>query len=344
MQTCLYQHHNAHKAVFTDFFGWQLPRWFSTASKEHQAVRTQSGIFDVSHMGLLQLSGDTVLADMQYLSYKRLTLDNNRLIYTLFLNQDGGILDDLIIGKSDEKTLFCVVNASNKSKIIAWIRAQAPTVVITECNATDGLMAWQGPDAWQLLAKLAGPLTDIKPFHYYSITVDTEPVRLMRTGYTGEDGVELWGSHQAIQSLWSYALASGATPCGLAARDSLRIEAGLPLYGQELTASLTPYSTRYATPVSDHDYSGKAALSRLRAYPVITGLVIDGPAIPRPGMLVMQSDRYLGVITSGTKVKNRVIAMALFKTKQAIGTGVTVRIRQRDYTATIVSLPFYTRS
>ena len=332
--TCLHTKHQELGAKLVPFVDWEMPIWYTSIQAEHTAVRTRSGVFDVSHMGLVTLSGSPdAFAQLQRVSCQSLSnIQSGKLVYTFLLNESGGILDDVVVGQSEPGHWFMVVNASNQAKIHAWLHTQCPDIALTVCNDRDGLIAWQGPEVAQLV-----DLEGMRPWTHEQRAVFGHSARIMRTGYTGEDGVEIWASHAVIQDIWDALMALAVVPCGLGARDTLRVEAGLPLYGQELDETITPYQTRYSRLVKSHAFIGSDALKAVNpTETTMVGLVLNSGAIARTGASVVGG----GMVTSGTRVGNRSIAMARVSSALAQQSELQVCIRDRQHTATIVSLPF----
>jgi len=336
--TCLHAKHQALGAKLVPFVDWEMPIWYTSIQSEHTAVRTRSGVFDVSHMGLFALSGSPdAFGQLQRLSCQTLAgIESGKLVYTFLLNESGGILDDVVVGQSEPGHWFMVVNASNQAKIHAWLRTQCPDIALTVCNDRDGLIAWQGPEVAELLN-----LEGFRPWTHEHRSILGYSARVMRTGYTGEDGVEIWASHATIQGIWEELMGLGVVPCGLGSRDTLRIEAGLPLYGQELDETITPYHTRYARLVKTHAFIGSEALQSVNpTETTMVGLVLNGGAIARTGAEIVGGGR----VTSGTRVGTQSIAMARVSSAQAQQSELQVCIRDRQHTAQVVPLPFLNRS
>lgn len=333
-KTVLYESQAEQGAKMISFGGWQMPGWYSSMKDEHLAVRNGVGMFDISHMGLLALTGETVQ------SLVCNVIASNKMTYAMVLNHDGGILDDVMVCRRESDYLM-VVNASNKDKIMAWIKQETPHVGITDLNDTYAFIAVQGPRAIETLTQIPS-VGGIPRFGYVSAQFDHIPIHVLRTGYTGEDGVELMVPLESAVSVWNTLLASGVSPCGLASRDTLRIEAGLPLYGQELSEKWTPRDTRYSWVVKgDHDFIGKAALDKPSVYRTL-GLALDSPVIARPHYAVCDgAGTRIGEITSGTRLPetNASIAMAMIR-QDADTTDLSVLVRKNTVAATVVSLPF----
>lgn len=345
--TCLFDIHRQHNAKLTSFFGFTLPLWYTSIKDEHHAVRTHSGIFDISHMGLLRVSGEGSRRFLDHMSCNTLDkITRGFWVYTMLLNHDGGIRDDIMVGMLDQDYLL-VVNASNTEKIVGWLNSHKPHAVkVDALNSTHGLLAIQGPaSAQQLSAVLTTDVSAIPSFGLRIYTYNGTPIVVSRTGYTGEDGFELLMPHQMAPVLFESLRAIGATPCGLGARDSLRIEAGLPLYGQELSETLSPLTTRYADWVVKfkHPFLGRHALETSPQELTTVGLVMEGTAIPRTGYPIVEG----GHITSGTlsPTLGKPIGMALVPKHYALpGTALHVQIRNKPEKATVTMLPFVSKT
>lgn len=342
--TPLTQLHIDNGAKMVPFAGYSMPIWYSSIQQEHLAVRKKAGIFDVSHMGLLILSGVGVDDWFQTLSCNSVaTARKGKMVYSMMLNHEGGILDDIMFGCADD-TITLIVNASNKTKIVDWMKETQPeTVTITDLNPTHGLIAIQGPEAAVKLTKILDKeFIEYSRFSIQNDTVNGHAVTIMRTGYTGEDGFEILAEANAIQEIWTLAVKHGIEPCGLGARDTLRIEAGLPLYGQDLSESITPLMTRYQWVLKwDKNFSGKAALEAQKDSNEWTtvGIEMMDRVIPRTGYAVAEG----GEVTSGTMspLLEKPIAMARVKTAYSEpGTTLHIDIRGKKHDAVVVELPF----
>ena len=345
--TCLIGIHEKHRAKLTSFFGYTLPLWYTSIKEEHHAVRHNAGIFDISHMGLFQVSGEDALPFLENVSCNKLTkVAKGYFVYTMILNREGGIRDDIMIGPMGDDYLV-IVNASNAAKIDAWFQENKPSSVhITSHNDTHGLMAIQGPKAAAILSQvLQKDLASMKPFRLKKLTYQDQSIWVARTGYTGEDGFEIMAPHALAPQIFTAITDLGTTPCGLGARDSLRIEAGLPLYGQELSETLSPRVTRYASWVIklDHSFIGKTAVETDEDIMTTVGIQMEGKSIPRTGYPIVEG----GHITSGTLSPslNTPIGMAIVpKTHATPGTTLHVTIRNTEEKATVVALPFVQRT
>lgn len=342
-QTPLYAQHNILGAKMIEFAGYSMPIWYKRAKDEHLAVRQHLGMFDISHMGFIWVSGNDAAQFLQKMCTNdiRKITQTNRIIYTMILNHDGGILDDGMVGFDAKKNqYFMIVNASNKQKLLHWFDQHINgDVQIVPQFDTHGLMAIQGPDFQQVLASIV-PIdwALLGRFQSQRIQMNGMEYFVMRTGYTGEDGIEVLCQNQGIDMLWRRCLAHHIQPCGLAARDSLRIEYGLPLYGHELSENITPRQTRYSWVLAwGTNFNGESALKQHENNRVTVGLKFADRCLPRQGCLIQEG----GVITSGTfsPVLNCPIAMAIVPAAQSEAV-VHVNIRGTLVNADIVKLPF----
>jgi aminomethyltransferase len=345
LKTPLFSQHLSLGARMIDFAGYKLPAWYTTMKDEHLAVRQSAGIFDISHMGLLRLSGPTIAGDVQRLICTDVSkTQQGIMVYGMILNHVGFILDDVMVGLLGDDYLL-VVNASNTHKILDWIAKELPTIQVEDLNTAAGFLAIQGPQAARLIDHALGTtLSQATRFSLTQVIINGTTCIALRTGYTGEDGFELIIPIPFIGAVWDKLLAVGIIPCGLACRDTLRIEAGLPLYGQELNETLTPYDTRYKWIVKlDKDFIGRDALVTYSTQPrlhVTVGLQLEDKLIARPHYEIEEG----GEITSGTlsPCSGHSIALALVPAcNSALGTEMHIHIRDKACKAHVVPLPFY---
>ena len=343
-QSALYETHQSLGAKCIPFAGYSMPVWYSSQKEEHLAVRQHAGIFDISHMGVFRLYGSGAASFLSILSCNSIEKAKTGIMtYAMFLNDEGMILDDVMFGFFDDAWTL-VVNGANKDKIYSWMKAYKPDNVIIEFKGdTHSFVAIQGPKAVSILAEtFQFDLVNLKRFGMGKGDYDGEHIAIARTGYTGEDGVECLVPNAKISSFWSACMDAGITPCGLAARDALRIEFGLPLYGQELSEEIHPFMTRYGWVVkNEQDFIGKASVLALKKEPslVSVGLLLDDPMIARPSCLIIEG----GHISSGTlsPVTDASIALAFVKPDFAdLGSRVTVQVRRKEVMATVVKVPF----
>jgi aminomethyltransferase len=359
-RTALYDEHVRLGARMIPFGGFDMPVQYTSILKEHEAVRERAGLFDLSHMGQFILEGENVAPWADELTVNAVsTMKPGQARYNIFTNEGGGALDDVIFYKLPDRWLL-VVNASNAGKMWAHLNAHLGNsgVKLTSLHGRNALIAIQGPKSVQMLQPHID--VDVSALKYYFSTTGVvygKRAIVARTGYTGEDGFELFVDGADAVGIWEALLrdnaAAGLEPAGLGARDVLRLEAGMPLYGHELTEEITPIQAglNWAVKLSKPAFTGKAALEAQKSsdtYTRIAGIVMDGRAPAREGYHVFMGDRRVGEIRSGSfapSVGNKNIATALIEKKAAApGTPVVVHIRGTAYGASVVELPFYKRS
>lgn len=343
-----------------DFGGWDLPVQFSSIKAEHEAVRTKAGLFDVSHMGEIYVKGSESLAYLQNLMTNDVSkIAINQTQYTTMCYDNGGVVDDLLIYRMEEEVYLLVVNAANIEKDFAWM-LEHKTEGVEVINASNdfGQIALQGPLADEILQQLTTTdLSQIKPFRLQAnVTIAGHPSIVSRTGYTGENGFEIYASPEAVIEQWHAILKAGedqgVVPCGLGSRDTLRFEACLPLYGQELSDTISPLEAGINFVVKlnkEEDFIGKAALTAQKEQGVprkSVGIEMVDKGIPRHGYKVFINDQEVGEVTTGTQspLTKRNIGLALIDASQTeLGQEVEVEIRNRRSKAVIVETPFYKR-
>jgi aminomethyltransferase len=359
-RTALYDEHVRLGARLIPFGGFDMPVQYSSILKEHEAVRHRAGLFDLSHMGQFILEGENVAAWADELTVNAVsTMKPGQARYNIFTNERGGAHDDVIFYKLPDRWLL-VVNASNAEKMWAHLNANLGDsgVKLTSLHGRNALIAIQGPKSVEMLNPHVD--IDVSALKYYFSAegnVYGKHAIIARTGYTGEDGFELFVDGADAAPIWNALLrdngSAGLIPAGLGARDVLRLEAGMPLYGHELTEEITPIQAglNWAVKLNKPNFAGKAALEAQAAQdadPRIVGIVMDGRAPAREGYHVFLGERRVGEIRSGSvapSVQNKNIATALVeKEASAPGTPVVVHIRGTAYGATVVQLPFYKRS
>lgn len=370
--TALHERHEALGASFTDFGGWLMPVRYSSDLAEHHAVRTAAGLFDISHMAEILVEGPEASAFLDYALAGRLSmLVDDQAKYSLVLDADGGIVDDVIVYRHHADRLMVVANASNRAAVVGALTDRARGFDVDLDDATDhiALIAVQGPASRAILeatALIGTPRTPYDELKYYRMT-HTEftaagepavPMHIGRTGYTGEDGFELYIRASSAPALWDALLAAGEplglVPAGLAARDTLRLEAGMPLYGHELSLDIVPAQAGLGrvVAVDKEDFVGKAGLSAVVAAdaPVLVGLVSDGRRAGRAGYAVFDgadAATPVGEITSGalSPTLGHPIAMAFVSpAASAPGTQLFIDVRGTRIPATVTDLPFYRRN
>lgn len=344
IKTALYDNHIALKGKCVSFAGYSLPIWYSSISDEHQAVRSRAGVFDISHMGLFSIKGETAAKFLQTLSCNDVDkCMDKKMMYSMFLNSQGMILDDVMHGFYNDQ-FYLITNGANQYKIKSWMNQHCPdNVSITHLNSTYSFIALQGPESAQILKQLYGIDTDlISRFGMSSQDIHNKTCIILRTGYTGEDGFELMIPHSIVSNIWTDLINQAAQPCGLGSRDSLRLEKGFPLYGHELSDVIHPFMTAYSWVVKlNKDFIGKDALLKQQELPhlVSVGLELEGKHIARQDYAIQEG----GSVTSGTFIPslNKSIALAFVPADYStIGSSVHVEIRNKWHKATVVSVPF----
>ncbi|GLW04986.1 aminomethyltransferase [Microtetraspora sp. NBRC 13810] len=359
--TPLREVHESLGATLTDFAGWLMPLRYGSESAEHNAVRGAAGLFDLSHMGEIFVTGPAAADALDHALVGHLgALAPGRARYTMICAEDGGVLDDLIVYRLAEETFMVVANASNYPLVARELtqRAEPYDAVVEDRSDAYALIAVQGPRAQDILSGLTG--ADLPGLKYYAGlpgVVDGHEVLIARTGYTGEDGFELFVPAAEAVALWR-ALSEagepyGLRPAGLSARDTLRLEAGMPLYGNELTRELTPFDAGLGRVVKfdkPGDFVGRAALEPVRDVAPkrrLTGLAATGRRVPRHGypVVLREDGTVVGEVTSGAPSQSlgRPIAMAYVDTTAPVD-GLAVDIRGAREAVEVVELPFYRRN
>ncbi|MCX7623126.1 MAG: glycine cleavage system aminomethyltransferase GcvT [Thermomicrobium sp.] len=363
--TPLYERHRALGARFIEFHGWLMPVQYRGIVSEHIAVRTRAGLFDLGHMGQIVVRGADAVPFLQYLTPNDVArLRPGTAQYSMFLYPSGGVVDDIIVYYLAEgNEYFVVVNAANRTKDLEWLREhrarhQAWNVEIEDVSDRTGMLALQGPLAESILQRLTTQdLAALAPFAIARAEVAGTATLIARTGYTGEDGFELYCPIERTVELWDTLLetgeAEGLVPVGLGARDTLRIEAALPLYGNELGPDITPLEAglEWVVRWDKGDFVGRESLARQREEGPprrLVGFVLtERGGIPRTGYPVQVEGQIIGAVTSGTSspTLEKTIGMALIDRRFAgIGRPLAVVIRERPVAAVQVKLPFYRRA
>ena len=342
-----------------DFGGWELPVQFQGIVSEHEAVRNQAGLFDVSHMGEFLVTGPEAEAFLQKMTTNDVTrLSPGQAQYTVLCYENGGIVDDLLIYKLEDSRYMLVVNASNIDKDLKWLEDHLnENAEIQNVSSETALIALQGPLAAGIIGKVTNAdLESLSPFHFVQdAQVCGVKALLSRTGYTGEDGFEIYCAAQDAASVWKGLLSAGEpdglVPAGLGARDTLRFEARLPLYGQELSETISPLEAGlgFCVKLDQGDFVGRAALAAQKQEGVkrkLVGIEMIDRGIPRSRYPVFAGDRQIGEVTSGTQSPSskRNLGLALIESEHApIDTELTVEIRGKQLKAKVVKTPFYKR-
>jgi aminomethyltransferase len=360
-QTALYSVYATQQGIrFVDFGGWNMPVDFGKGIiTEHNMVRSGAGLFDVSHMGEFIITGQRAAEFADYLLCNAVSVKkDNSCIYSPMCYEDGGTVDDLMVYKMSSSRLMLVVNASNREKDAEWVKEKLSafngSLDFKDVSAETSLLALQGPAAADMLAKLSNTdINAIRPFRFAE-NCDIAGINCLisRTGYTGEDGFEIYLANNDAQSLWKLLLheypESELLPCGLGCRDTLRLEAALPLYGHELSKSITPLEAgldRFVR-LDKEDFIGKDALQNKQIENRLFGCVMTDKAVPRHGNEVFYNNEKIGIVTSGSKspTLDSFIAMILVKSdKVSYDDTIIIRCSGRDKRAEIKKLPFYRR-
>ena len=370
-QTALFEQHQALGAMFTDFGGWNMPVRYGNELDEHRAVRTSAGLFDISHMAEIRVTGPQAGAFLDFaLVNPSSAIAISKAKYNLICNEQGTVIDDLIVYRLGEQEFLVVANAGNRFNVVAALEERIDgfaNAILTDESDDWALIALQGPVAAEILQPLCDQdLTGLKYYAILEANVAGIPILVGRTGYTGEDGFELFTPASYAAQMWQALLAAGGErllPCGLASRDTLRLEAGMPLYGQELDLEHNPYQAGFAKVLkldrnpedgNNGNFVGKVALEELAANEPdvkLVGLVGEGRRAARHGyeLFALGGETAIGVVTSGalSPTLGYPIAMAYVSTADPslllAGATIEVDIRGSRQPLTITNLPFYKR-
>ncbi len=350
-RTFLYERHVSAGARMVSFAGWSMPLHYGSQIEEHHAVRRRAGIFDVSHMQIVDLDGAGAVAFLRHLlanDVAKLRAEG-RALYTCMLNERGGVIDDLIVYRMPDGRYRLVVNAATAEKDIGWMADRATPFGVSLAPRRDlAMLAVQGPGARELAAHLlpAGLAASLPGLAAFSAATAGDWLAA-RTGYTGEDGIELMLPGEAAPALWDALLGAGVQPCGLGARDTLRLEAGLPLYGQDMDESVTPLESGLGWTVAfdpaDRDFVGRSALEAQRGRPElprVAGLVLQDRGVLRAHQKVFAGELEIGEITSGGYAPTLDRSVALARLRRAPGGDCAVEIRGRRLAVAVVRPPF----
>jgi aminomethyltransferase len=358
LQTPLFPWHQAHGGRLVEFGGWSMPVQYKTIVEEHRAVRRSVGLFDISHMGRLTFVGTDALPWLERVTTNHVArLKPDQIQYSLMANEHGGVIDDVLVYRLPVGYAL-VCNASNRTRVLAQLerQRQGADATLTDRTPDTAMIAVQGPDALETLQPLFN--APLAPLPYYHAALGrllgTVDAVVSRTGYTGEDGFELMVGAPAATRVWDALLESGRDrgilPCGLGARDTLRFEAAMPLYGHELSDEINPYAAGvgWAVKPGKGEFVGREALRGFKDHPgkVRVGLRLGGRRIARQGSPVLRDGREIGVVTSGTfaPTLDQSLAMALIDPEAgAPGTALSVEVRGHREAAAVVTLPFYRR-
>ena len=349
-RTCLYDKHVKQGALISPFGGFDMPIQYSTIIDEHQAVRTDCGVFDVSHMGEVTVKGADAERYAQHIFTNDVSkIEAGQILYGMMLYDNGGTVDDLLVYKMAENDFFLVVNAANIDKDGEWMQKQSEGFNIELLNRSEdyGQIAVQGPNAETVVEEVLG--IACKELTFYTVKTIGDVI-VSRTGYTGEDGFEIYASHNYICDCWDKLMESGrCKPCGLGCRDTLRFEVGLPLYGDELSADISPVMAGLSMfcKLDKEEFVGKDALVDQKTNGVaqkLVGIELEGKAIPRHGYTVLKDGEPVGEVTTGyhSISTDKSVCMALVKAEYGkLGTPLEVQIRKKTFPGVVVKKRFY---
>lgn len=349
-QTPFYALHVKANAKIVDFAGWDMPLHYGSQIQEHHQVREHAGMFDVSHMGVVDLHGSDATPYLRRLVANNVDrLTEGKALYTCMLNEHGGVIDDLIIYKITNDFYRIVINAGTREKDIAWMRMQSQSFDITLTERTDlAMLAIQGPEVKDKIARFLPPqqsdlILNLKPFTF----ITKKELFIARTGYTGEDGYEIILPVSEATKFWETCLLFGITPCGLGARDTLRLEAGLNLYGADMDETVTPLESNLAWTVvmepKDRNFIGREALEKQSQQGLkqrLVGLVLNGPGVIRNHQKVLIEGDGTGEVTSGGYSPTLEMSIALARVPADIGAQCYVEIRNKQVPAQVIKPPF----
>ena len=349
-RTCLYDKHAKQGALISPFGGFDMPIQYSTIIDEHQAVRTDCGVFDVSHMGEVTVKGADAERYVQHIFTNDVSkIEAGQILYGMMLYDNGGTVDDLLVYKMAGNDFFLVINAANIDKDWEWMQKQAEGFNIELLNRSEdyGQIAVQGPNAETVVEEVLG--IACKELTFYTVKTIGDVI-VSRTGYTGEDGFEIYASHNYICDCWDKLMESGrCKPCGLGCRDTLRFEVGLPLYGDELSADISPVMAGLSMfcKLDKEEFVGKDALVDQKTNGVaqkLVGIELEGKAIPRHGYTVLKDGEPVGEVTTGyhSISTDKSVCMALVKAEYGkLGTPLEVQIRKKTFPGVVVKKRFY---
>ena len=349
-RTCLYDKHVKLGALISPFGGFDMPIQYSTIIEEHEAVRNDCGVFDVSHMGEVTVKGKDAERYVQHIFTNDVSkISDGQILYGMMCYEDGGTVDDLLVYKMAENDFFLVINAANIDKDWQWMQDNAKGFDIELVNRSEdyGQVAVQGPNSEKVVEEVLG--LECKELTFYTVKTIGDVI-ISRTGYTGEDGFEIYASHNFICECWDKLIESGrCKPCGLGCRDTLRFEVGLPLYGDELSAEISPVMSGLSMfcKFDKEEFIGKEALAKQKAEGVerrVIGIELEGKAIPRHGYAVVKDGEVVGEVTTGyhSISTDKSVCMALVETEHAkLGTPLEVQIRKKTFPGVAVKKRFY---
>lgn len=350
-RTCLYDKHVALGALIQPFGGFDMPIQYTSIIEEHKAVREHVGVFDVSHMGEIIISGHQAEEFVNHIFTNDVRkMKAGDVMYGMMCYDDGGTVDDTCICKIEANRYFMTINAANIEKDNEWVHKHAEDYDVVVCYKSDwwNQLAIQGPEAERVVTDVLHlPCSDLKFYQCREVLRFDSGVLISRTGYTGEDGFEIYGNAEYIVSAWDKLIAAGVTPCGLGCRDTLRFEVGLPLYGDELSETISPIMAglSHFVDLDKPEFIGKEALAKQKAEGVakrIRGIQLDEHAVPRHGYTVLQDGKEVGTVTTGYRLisADKSCAMALVDSSLKLGDRVEIQIRKKTFPGTIVKKKF----
>ena len=353
-KTCLYDKHVALGAKMSPFGGFDMPIEYSGIIDEHNAVRNDCGVFDVSHMGEVRITGRDAERFVSHIFTNDISAaPQSKIFYGMMCYEDGGTVDDLLVYCMGPEDYFLVINAANIDKDVEWMRQHLEGYDLTfdHCSEHYGQIAVQGPSSEKVVEEVLGlQCSELTFYTTKTIATEGEDVIVSRTGYTGEDGFEIYGSHDYIRRCWDLLLASGrCKPCGLGCRDTLRFEVGLPLYGDELSAEITPVMAGLSMfcKFDKPEFIGREALLRQKEEGPerrVIGIELEGRAVPRHGYAVLSNGEKVGEVTTGylSISTGKSVCMALVDTPfSKLGTPLEIQIRKRTFPGVVVKKKFY---
>ena len=356
-KTCLYDKHVELNALMSPFGGFIMPIQYSSITEEHNAVRQHCGVFDVSHMGEVVVTGPDAEKYVNHIFTNVITnAPQFQVYYGMMLYENGGTVDDMLVYKMGENNFFIVINAANIDKDFAWMTKNAEGFDVNVVNRSEyyGQLAVQGPEAEAVVESVLNlPCKDLVFYTAKVIETNGEEVIVSRTGYTGEDGFEIYASHDFIRNSWDLLIKSGrCLPCGLGCRDTLRFEVGLPLYGDELSPEISPVMAGLSMfcKLDKEEFIGKEAVAQQKAEGVkqrVIGIELKDRAVPRHGYAVMHNGEKVGEVTTGYQSisTSKSVCMALVDTPHAkLGTELEVQIRKKTFPGVVVKKQFYQKS
>ena len=348
-RTCLYDKHVELGALISPFGGFEMPIQYTGITPEHNAVRQHVGVFDVSHMGEVSVKGKDAEKYVQHIFTNDITeAPIGKIYYGMMCYENGGTVDDLLVYKMGDNDFFLVINAANIDKDWEWMNNQKEGFDIELVNRSDfyGQIAVQGPESEATVEAVLG--LECKELSFYTVKTVGDVV-ISRTGYTGEDGFEIYASHDYIRQCWEKLIAAGVQPCGLGCRDTLRFEVGLPLYGDELSADISPVMAGLSifVKLDKPEFIGREALLEQKTNGVarkLVGIELADKAIPRHGYKVLKDGQEIGEVTTGYRTisTDKSVCMALIDTQfSKLDTEVEIQIRKKTFPGKVVKKKFY---